>query len=1037
MVSVFPGLGCGVVGIVLRCPAPPRLKRGLLTMAAHRLWSGLASSGWRYQLQRRGPSLSATTRTLTCASWGPVPRSAWPLAAWNGRLSSAGNAEHPYAGNARREDASCAGSLARALGLGLAMAHSQDQGRYAVEAAGESHDARTIQTQAGLQRAHAYRATHGLQHEDDLAYAFSHLEDAQQAGGQALAQMWVEARRSAEGRLLPAASAAVERAEGEPRPTQASGALALPPPGRRLGATLRPQGDSAQQTVRRVEALAQVFDQMGVLSTTARDASVLEERQRALSRIAQIKCTRHEPITVLNALRTWTELREFMEKRNRTTLEGLDLAVFIQEGTRGPARALNSLKWLSKAAQMEWNLAQITIPRRPEAPSGRRGQALVVEPGMLRFLEEEVQRMHDSRNPRWTAALASWLVAVGVLRNKHLSRSMPTKISHSTIHFRCLQGKQSVTREEGFYWSCPAAFTTGWPWAMKWLAFVQALPATKQGEPGLCKNMHGDHFSIQECQVTAQEIFRGCIDQEAALTTYSWRRLFPTIAHLCNFPGRELVALSDWTDKSALTPEERMPVHYSGARQLMSLKVKHRCLAILGRVWEYECWETIPAGALDAMQPELEVLVDRAASQDQALLWRSEATSADIERAFNFVRRQSQAAEEAKRERTGGVPMPATLESEDGRTLFLTQFMRNGQALCPRYQAGEPCPDGEGGFGAQCGELHRCAVTLTTGRACGLGHRAKDCRAKRYLKEAPNPSAGPSSAAAPLPVAESVALETDSSESDQDPPAKRRREAPKEPEQGYDFEADYGGDEEIWAAQAGLPSGAYPGAALPASPALGKAIPKTPPKSPPRVPPAMPKRPQSPPARSQQETPASPPSAGPKAPQLRPAQPRRASAVPRAPAAGEASAPLRFDDSHYDRLATVGGKSAPAPDEDCSGRDLGGRAVVGRPPHGAEQGEVPEGAPPGLLLRRRARETGRLQASGGAPAEDGDRRLRAVGGLEPGLVHSPPELLVGGDDRGPLHGRAPPRCYCGCADVRPAPRDLLGAGGGAHRGPAP
>ena len=34
--------GCGVVGIVLRCPAPPRLKRGLLTMAAHRLWSGFS-----------------------------------------------------------------------------------------------------------------------------------------------------------------------------------------------------------------------------------------------------------------------------------------------------------------------------------------------------------------------------------------------------------------------------------------------------------------------------------------------------------------------------------------------------------------------------------------------------------------------------------------------------------------------------------------------------------------------------------------------------------------------------------------------------------------------------------------------------------------------------------------------------------------------------------------------------------------------------------------------------------------------------------
>ena len=388
-------------------------------------------------------------------------------------------------------------------------------------------------------------------------------------------------------------------------------------------------------------------------------------------------------------------------------------------------------------------------------------------------------------------------------------------------------------------------------------------PGRSPREPGLCKNMHGDHFSIQECQVTAQEIFRGCIDQEADLTTYSWRRLFPTIAHLCNFPGRELVALSDWTDKTALTPEERMPVHYSGARQLMSLKVKHRCLAILGRIWEYECWETIPAGGLDAMQPELEGLVDRAAGQDQALLWRSEATSADIERAFNFVRRLSQAAEEAKREHTGGVPMPATLESEDGRTLFLTQFMRNGQALCPRYQAGEPCPDGEGGFGAQCGELHRCAVTLTTGRACGLGHRAKDCKARRYLKEAPNPSTGPSSAAAPLPVAESVALETDSSESEQDPPARPPR-SPSRPTTSRLTT--------VRTRRSGLPSGAYLRATLSTSPAPGNAIPKTPPKSPPKAAPAMPKRPQTPPKRPQQEAPVTPRSAVAKAPQFRPVQ---------------------------------------------------------------------------------------------------------------------------------------------------------------------
>ena len=52
--------------------------------------------------------------------------------------------------------------------------------------------------------------------------------------------------------------------------------------------------------------------------------------------------------------------------------------------------------------------------------------SLVVEPGMPRFLEVEVQRMYEARNT-----------------------------------------KQRETREEGFYWCAPATFTTGWPWAMR------------------------------------------------------------------------------------------------------------------------------------------------------------------------------------------------------------------------------------------------------------------------------------------------------------------------------------------------------------------------------------------------------------------------------------------------------------------------------------------------------------------------------------------------------------------------------------------
>ena len=75
-------------------------------------------------------------------------------------------------------------------------------------------------------------------------------------------------------------------------------------------------------------------------------------------------------------------------------------------------------------------------------------------------------------------------------------------------------------------------------------------------------------------------------------------------------------------------------------------------------------------------------------------------------------------------------------------------------------------------------------------------------------------------------------LESDSSTGpDQPPPAKKRREGPNKPVNAHVFAADYGGDEEVEAAKAGLPASARPRATQPQTPAQGSAIPKTPPKS--------------------------------------------------------------------------------------------------------------------------------------------------------------------------------------------------------------
>ena len=147
-------------------------------------------------------------------------------------------------------------------------------------------------------------------------------------------------------------------------------------------------------------------------------------------------------------------------------VEDLDLASFVQDGTDGPARALASLKWLNKAGTMGWNLANIQLPVAPNVRTRKRQQAVVAEPGMIPFLEAGIITAAEHNNPEWMALLANWLCAVGCLRHRHITKSSPQRLSASTVHAWCSQGKQAHSRN-GFTWSAPAEFTNGFPWAQR------------------------------------------------------------------------------------------------------------------------------------------------------------------------------------------------------------------------------------------------------------------------------------------------------------------------------------------------------------------------------------------------------------------------------------------------------------------------------------------------------------------------------------------------------------------------------------------
>ena len=99
-----------------------------------------------------------------------------------------------------------------------------------------------------------------------------------------------------------------------------------------------------------------------------------------------------EGATVVNTLKSWAELRAYMEQKDRLFPPNiLDLYGFLQNGTNGPYRAFYSLKWFSKHGRLQWDFSDMPVPSRKNPPKkANLEQAVAVEPPMIATLEEHI-----------------------------------------------------------------------------------------------------------------------------------------------------------------------------------------------------------------------------------------------------------------------------------------------------------------------------------------------------------------------------------------------------------------------------------------------------------------------------------------------------------------------------------------------------------------------------------------------------------------------------------------------------------------------
>lgn len=241
--------------------------------------------------------------------------------------------------------------------------------------------------------------------------------------------------------------------------------------------------------------------------------------------------------------------------------ESWDFPLFVLEGIDSPMRAIKSLQWLNDAGAMP-----------PNTRTRKRQQAVVIEPGMIAHLEEGIAIAEGNHDPEWLALLTNWLCAVGGLRHRHIQLSTPQRLSASTLHSWCSQGKQAHARK-GFAWSVPAEFGSGFPWARKVLEAIQSLPEDKRSSCGLVFDREGVPYPISTVQRKAQILFEKHLGDAKNITTYSWSRVGPTIGLLAGYTDVGLNALGDWTEE--VKSSTVIPANYAGSKEAFSTRMKH------------------------------------------------------------------------------------------------------------------------------------------------------------------------------------------------------------------------------------------------------------------------------------------------------------------------------------------------------------------------------------------------------------------------------------------------------------------------------
>ncbi len=315
----------------------------------------------------------------------------------------------------------------------------------------------------------------------------------------------------------------------------------------------------------------------------------------------------------------------------------------------------------------------------------------------------------------------------------------------------------------------PCQITTKeWSWGALLGRAWKRLPSRSRASLGLNFDVAKQlPLSNDACVAAAREALAPTVENPEWLMTYSWRRVIPTLAHMCKLPAQDMLALGDWQGKRAAEsagPVASIALRYSDNTQLAAIAIKHRMHLVFAEVSTHDTWTDLPEGlpqrccGASGTDRSVDTAMD-----DRDILWRAPVVPGPTIRRFRL--KASQVA-----------PPKLSMPDIPGRVLLT--HTKGGARICDLFQTGE-CQEGKPGpQGIMCLRgVHRCAVEGRSGRVCGgTSHGASTCNArhkKAKRERSPELPAGfperPPGMPPMMPPTIDLPIQTDS------PPAKRQK----------------------------------------------------------------------------------------------------------------------------------------------------------------------------------------------------------------------------------------------------------------------